>query len=68
MNDWFLLFTTSNATQANIIKGMLEENGVTVILMNKQSSSYINFGDIQLYVPSQLKDIAKSLLDKALLN
>jgi hypothetical protein len=36
--------------------------------MNKQDSSYLNFGDIEIHVPSNLKDVAKSLLDKALLN
>ncbi|MGI8952025.1 MAG: putative signal transducing protein [Chitinophagaceae bacterium] len=68
MKNWFLLYTTRNYAQANIIKGMLEENNIHVILFNRQDSSYINFGEIELYVPIHLKDIAKHLLDKALLN
>ncbi len=68
MTKWFLLHTTSNLTTANIIKGMLEENGVTVMIVNKQDSSYVNFGEIELYVPALLKDVAKDLLDKGLLN
>jgi hypothetical protein len=43
-----------------------KSNSCTVL--NKQDSSYLNFGDIEILVPMGLKDIAQSLLDKALLN
>jgi hypothetical protein len=65
---WFLLFRTPDFTKANIIKGLLEENRIRVMLLNKQDSSYLNFGDIELYVPAHLKDIARDLIDNALLN
>lgn len=68
MNNWALLYKTENVAKANIIKGMLEENNVPVILMNKQDSSYLNFGEIELYVPIHLKSIATDLLNKALMN
>ena len=68
MQEWHLLYTTRNLPEANIIKGMLEENSVPVMLINKQSSTYIIFGDIELYVPGHLKDIAKQLLDQGLGN
>ena len=68
MHQWFLLFATQNFPQASIIKGMLEENSVPVVLVNKQDSSYVNFGQIELYVPVLLKDIARHLIDKGLLN
>jgi hypothetical protein len=67
-NKWFLLYSTRNFPQASIIKGMLEENSVPVVLVNKQDSSYVNFGDIEVYVPVLLKDIARRLVDKSLLN
>jgi len=66
MNEWFKLYSTRNYAEANIIKGMLEENNIKVVIMNKLDSSYINFGDIELYVPTLLKDIAKNLLDQTL--
>jgi len=47
---------------------MLEENNIEVVILNKLDSSYLNFGDIELYVPVYLKDIAKHLLDNALMN
>jgi len=68
MKNWFLLCATQNLSEASIIKGMLEENSVPVLLVNKQDSSYLNFGDIELYVPPHLKDIAKHLVDKGLMN
>ncbi|MEJ7685183.1 MAG: DUF2007 domain-containing protein [Segetibacter sp.] len=68
MQNWYLLYATSNLTKASIIKGMLEENSVPVMLINKQSSTYIIFGDIELYVPVHFKDIAKQLLDKGMVN
>ncbi len=68
MKQWFLVYATRNLPEASIIKGMLEENQVPVMLINKQDSNYLNFGDIELYVPVLLKDIAKHLMDNGLLN
>ncbi len=68
MQQWHLLFKTRSYAEASIIQGMLEENQIPVQILNKQDSSYINFGDIEIFVPTNLKDVAKSLLDKALLN
>lgn len=68
MKKWFLLYSTSNFATASIVKGMLEENSVPVLLVNKQDSSYINFGEIELYVPVLLKDVAMHLLDQGLMN
>jgi hypothetical protein len=66
--NWHLIYSTGNSALANILKGMLEENHIPAIIMNKQDSSYLSFGDIEIYVPRNLKDIAAQLIDKALLN
>jgi len=68
MDKWFLLYATHNLPEASIIKGMLEENQVPAIIINKQDSNYHNFGEIEVYVPAYLKEIAKNLMDKSLLN
>ena len=68
MKGWFKLYNTRNSAEANIIKGMLEENNIAVVLMNNLDSSYLSFGYIEIYVQDIYKDIAKSLLDKALMN
>lgn len=67
-HPWFLLLRTPDFTKATIIKGMLEENRIQVMLLNKQDSSYLNFGDIELYVPAHLKNLARDLMENALLN
>lgn len=66
--NWYLLYSTRSLPEASIIKGMLEENGVQVIIVNKQDSSYLSFGDIEVYVPNHFKDIAQQLLDQDLTN
>ncbi len=68
MQQWHLLYKTRSYAEASIVQGMLEENQIPVQVMNKQDSSYLNFGDIEIFVPINLKDVAKSLLEKALLN
>jgi hypothetical protein len=68
MHKWYLVYSTRNMPEASIIKGMLEENQVPVMLVNKQDSNYLNFGDIELYVPVLFKDIARHLVDKGLMN
>ena len=68
MKTWSLLYSTRNYTEASIIKGMLEENHIQVMILNKQDSSYLNFGEIELYVPAHFTDLAKRLLDKTLMN
>ena len=68
MKGWYKLYITRNYAEASIIKGMLEENSIEVVVLNKLDSSYLNFGDIELYVPRHLKEIAQQLLNSALMN
>ncbi len=68
MQGWFKLYSTRNYLEANIIKGKLEGNDIRAVILNRQDSSYLAFGDIEIYVPVHLKDIALHLLNNALLN
>ena len=68
MNGWFKVYTTKNYAEASIVKGMLEENNIQTIILNKQDSSYLVFGEIELYVPMHLKDVAVHLIDTGLFN
>ena len=56
------LLSTNNANQAEITKQMLEENNIKVVLLNKQDSSYLMFGSIDLYVTKEQLKLAKNLL------
>lgn len=68
MQGWFKLYSTKNYVEASIVKGKLEENNIQAVILNRQDSSYLAFGDIEVYVPLYLKDIALHLLNNALLN
>jgi Putative prokaryotic signal transducing protein len=68
MNTWHKIFTTSNMAEASIIQGLLEQNQIPVQQLNKLDSSYLNFGDIEIYVPVHLKDTAAQLVQQSLLN
>ena len=56
------LLSTNNANKAEITKQMLEENNIKVVLLNKQDSSYLMFGTIELYVTKEQLKQAKDLL------
>jgi len=68
MQGWFMLYSTKNYLEANIIKGKLEENNIRAVLLNKQDTNYVSIGEIELYVPAHLKDIAVHLIDNTLFN
>ena len=48
-NNWTKIFTTSNPVEASIILTMLLENDIEAVQMNKQDSSYLSFGLIEVY-------------------
>lgn len=68
MQSWQKIYATRNLAEASIIQGMLEENHIPVQMINKPDSSYLNFGDIELYVPVHLAETAKRLVASNLLN
>lgn len=67
--QWFKIYSTQLYTEAAIIQGTLEENAIPVQVLNKQDSMYnIALGEIEIYVPTHLKDVAETLLSNALKN
>ncbi len=56
------ILSTDNPNKAEIIKQMLQENNINVVLLNKQDSSYLMFGSIELYVQREQLEQAKKLL------
>jgi hypothetical protein len=50
-DSWVKVFSSGQLYLAEIVKGVLEENEVPVILLNKQASIYNMFGEIEVYVP-----------------
>ena len=56
------LLSTNNPNKAEITKQMLEENNIKVVLLNKQDSSYLMFGEIELYINKEQLNQAEKLL------
>ena len=56
------LLSTDNPNKAEITRQMLEENDINVVLLNKQDSSYLMFGSIDLYVNEEQLKQATDLL------
>ncbi|TWR29811.1 DUF2007 domain-containing protein [Mucilaginibacter pallidiroseus] len=48
--NWVKIFTSSNFYQSEIVKQMLTGHAIDAVLLNRQSSSHHNFGDIEVYV------------------
>ena len=57
-SHWEAVFSTTLLYKAEIIRGMLEEEGIQAVIVNKQDSSYLSFGDVEVYVKSE--DILKA--------
>ena len=66
--NWHLVYTTTLYTSAAIIRGKLEENSIPVKMLNRQDSMYISIGEIEIYVPDHLKNIAAGVMNETLRN
>lgn len=47
--DWEKIYVTKQIHLAEIAKGLLDENGINAVIVNKKDSTY-GFGEIELYV------------------
>jgi hypothetical protein len=61
--NWTKIFTTGKPYQAELLKGLLEENNIDCIIINKQDSAYL-FGDLELYVDAEDIIVAKRIIEK----
>ena len=48
--------------QIELLKGMLEEHNIIAVSVNKKDSSYLAFGEIELFVESRNVVQAKNLI------
>ena len=52
MAEWQKVFETDSAIRSEIVKGVLEENGITAIILNKKESVYQIHGNYEVMVSS----------------
>lgn len=61
-NDWKKILVSPDSIRVEILKQMLEENGIKSVVINKQDSSY-RFGNIELYVHQDQEQLATQLIN-----
>ncbi len=54
---WTKIYSTGKLYQAELLKGLLEENDIEAVIINKQDSAYL-FGEMELYVDAD--DVMKA--------
>lgn len=47
--DWTKVYITRNPVHAEMAIGLLRENGIEAVELNKRDSCYGNFGNIEVY-------------------
>ena len=59
---WTCVYKSNNKFDAEVVKGNLESNEIPCVLLNKQDSSYMSFGYVELHVPEEFKTAAENLI------
>lgn len=62
MEGWTLVYSSNKMHQVNYIIGLLQENNITAVMVNKQDSFYL-IGEIEVYVPVDQAFISKQLIN-----
>jgi hypothetical protein len=62
--NWVCIYKTNQKFEAEAVKGNLESAGVPCVVLNKQDSSYLAFGYVELHVPEHRKDDALRILSE----
>jgi hypothetical protein len=60
-NEWVKLTTVDNMAEAEMVRGMLAENGIESNIMNKEDSSFL-IGYVQIFVEEDKLQEAKTLI------
>jgi translation elongation factor EF-1beta len=48
-NDWVKVYASNSRIDAEMVKAKLADNGIETVELNKQDSSYLAFGLVELY-------------------
>lgn len=56
------VFTGNQVYLAEVIKGRLESEGISALILNQRDSSYQSFGSVEIYVLSEDEERAKEII------
>ena len=63
-NDWIKIYTSNNSYQASLVTTILKDHEIEVVELNKRDSSYLNFGEVELYIHPKHFDEAIEIIIK----
>lgn len=63
MQDWKKKYSNTSLANVSMVEGMLNEQGIPAKLLNRQDSSYVFLGEMELYVPLEFEVIAQELVN-----
>lgn len=62
--DWIKIYAADTQYKADLIVGLLKENGIEAVTLSKQDSVYL-IGEIDIYVHRDAVVTAKHILENA---
>jgi hypothetical protein len=68
MQDWKKVFSSSQLAASSMVMGILNENEIPAKTLNKQDSSYVFLGEVEVYVPLDLYEKAQVLISTIQIN
>ena len=62
MQDWKKVFSSTQLAASSMVMGILNENDIPAKTLNKQDSSYVFLGEVEVYVPLDMYEKAQALI------
>lgn len=62
MRDWKKVFSSTQLAASSMVMGILNENEIPAKTLNKQDSSYVFLGEVEVYVPLDMYEKAQALI------
>jgi hypothetical protein len=63
MENWTKIHETSDLQYAELLKSLLLNEDIEAVTLNQKDSSNIIFGTVSLYVPNDLVEKAKAIIE-----
>ena len=61
--QWICIYKTTSSFEAAAVQGNIESEGIACVMLNKQDSSYLAFGYIELHVLAENETQAKEIIN-----
>lgn len=62
--DWVKIYTSSDTLKASLVSAVLKDHHIDVVQFNKKDSSYLTFGEVELYIHPAYFDQAIEIIIK----